>query len=157
MEWQKFNGEYLRTSLIDAVEATIIKEQQIGNQLKVFIGTDSQVKRGVVEFATAVVFLREHKGGFMFVRKEKKQHNMSIKERMLLEVQKSIETAYLLCPLLDLYEVDLEVHADINTNPHFKSNPALNEAMGYILGMGFIFKAKPDSFASTNCANKLVQ
>lgn len=157
MEWQKFNGEYLRTSLIDAVEATIIKEQNIGNNLKVYIGTDSQVKRGIVEFATVIVFLREHKGGFMFVRKEKKQHNMSIKERMLLEVQNSIETAYLLCPLLDLYEVDLEVHADINTNPQFKSNPALNEAMGYILGMGFIFKAKPESFASTNCANKLVQ
>jgi len=76
---------------------------------------------------------------------------------MLIEVQHSIEIAYQLCPLLDLYEVDLEVHADINTNPHFKSNPALNEAMGYILGMGFIFKAKPESFASTNCANKLVQ
>jgi len=82
---------------------------------------------------------------------------MSIKERMLLEVQNSIETAYHLCPLLDLYDVDLEVHADINTNPHFKSNTALKEAMGYILGMGFIFKAKPESFASTNCANKLVQ
>lgn len=157
MEWQKFNGEYLRSSLIDAVEASIIKEQNLGNKLKVYIGTDSQVKRGNVEFATVIVFLREHKGGFMFVRKEKKEHNMSIKERMLLEVQNSIETAYHLCPLLDLYDVDLEVHADINTNPQFKSNPALNEAMGYILGMGFIFKAKPESFASTNCANKMVQ
>ncbi|MCI0920199.1 ribonuclease H-like YkuK family protein [Sphingobacterium rhinopitheci] len=157
MEWQKFNGEFIRTSLIDAVEATIIKEKKIGNNLKVYIGTDSQVKRGIVEFATVIVFLREHKGGFMFVRKDKKTHNMSIKERMLLEVQNSIETAYHLCPLLDLYDVDLEVHADINTNPHFKSNTALKEAMGYILGMGFIFKAKPESFASTNCANKLVQ
>lgn len=157
MEWQKFNGEYLRSSLIDAVEATIVRENNIGNSLKIYIGTDSQVKRGIVEFATVIVFLREHKGGFMFVRKEKKTHNMSIKERMLLEVQNSIETAYLLCPLLDLYNVDLEVHADINTSPNFKSNTALKEAMSYILGMGFIFKAKPESFASTNCANKLVQ
>lgn len=157
MEWQKFNGEYLRTSLLDAVEATIIREHNLGNLLKVYIGTDSQVKRGIIEFATVVVFLREHKGGFMFVHKEKRKHNMSIKARMLLEVQNSIETAYHLCPLLDRYEVDLEVHADINTNPQFKSNPALNEAMGYILGMGFIFKAKPESFASTNCANKMVQ
>jgi len=157
MKWQKFNGEYLQGSLTDAVEATIVREQNLGNRLKVYIGTDSQVKRGIVEFATVVVFLREHKGGFMFVSKDKKQHTMSIKERMLIEVQHSIEIAYQLCPLLDLYEVDLEVHADINTNPHFKSNPALNEAMGYILGMGFIFKAKPESFASTNCANKLVQ
>ena len=157
MEWQKYNGEYLRSSINDAVEKAIIKERQIGNKLKVYIGTDSQVKRTIVEMATVIVFLREHKGGFMFIQKERISRKMSIKERMLLEVQKSIEAAYLLCPLLDRHEVDLEVHADINTNPHFESNVALKEAMGYILGMGFRFKAKPESFASTNCANRIVQ
>jgi predicted RNase H-related nuclease YkuK (DUF458 family) len=50
----------------------------------------------------------------------------------------------------------MEVHADINTNPNFKSNAALREAMGYILGMGFAFKAKPEAFASSSCANKIV-
>jgi len=157
MEWQKYNGETIKLPLWSAVEETIIKEKNAGNKLKVYIGTDSQVKRGTVEFATVVVFLREHRGGFMFIKKDKKSHNMSIKERMLLEVQNSIDTAYELCPLLDQYQIDLEVHADINTNPNFQSNTALKEAMGYILGMGFIFKAKPESFASTNCANKLVQ
>ena len=81
---------------------------------------------------------------------------MSIKERMLLEVSKSIEIAYTLCPLLDKYHVELEVHADINTSPNFKSNSALHEAMGYILSMGFVFKAKPEAFASSYCANKMV-
>ncbi len=157
MEWQKYNGESIRGSLLDNVEKTILHEQESGNQLKVFIGTDSQVKRNIVEFATAIVFIREYKGGFMFVRKEKTHLKLSIKERMLSEVQKSIEVAYLLCPLLDLYNVELEVHADINTNPSFKSNTALHEAMGYIIGMGFAFRAKPDSFASTTCANRIVQ
>jgi len=32
----------------------------------------------------------------------------------------------------------------------------LKEAMGYIMGMGFAFKAKPDAFASSSCANKIV-
>jgi len=157
MEWQKFNGEHLRSSINEAVETAIIRERQSGNNLKVYIGTDSQVKRNTIEMATVIVFLREHKGGFMFTQKERILYRMSIKERMLLEVQKSIEAAYLLCPLLDKYEVDLEVHADINTNPNFESNVALKEAMGYILGMGFVFKAKPESFASTNCANRIVQ
>ena len=157
MEWHKYNGERLRQSIVEAVEASIIREKDLGNRLKVYIGTDSQVKRGTVEFATVIVFLREHKGGFMFIHKDRKLHRMSIKERMLLEVQKSVETAYQLCPLLEFYDVDLEVHADINTNPNFESNVALKEAMGYIMGMGFIFKAKPESFASTNCANRIVQ
>lgn len=157
MDWQKYNGEYLRIPIQEAVESAIVKENQIGNRLKVYIGTDSQVKRRVIEMATVIVFLREHKGGFMFIQKDRIIRKMSIKERMLMEVQKSIETAYHLCPLLDKYHIDLEVHADINTNPHFESNVALKEAMGYILGMGFVFKAKPESFASTNCANRIVQ
>ena len=82
---------------------------------------------------------------------------MSIKERMLLEVAKSIEIAYALCNIFTMYGVDMEVHADINTNPSFKSNDALKEAMGYIQGMGFAFKAKPEAFASSSCANKVVQ
>lgn len=157
IKWQKYNGEYIRIPIYQAVEETIVRETSIGNKLKVYIGTDSQVKRGIVEFATVIVFLRENRGGFMFIHKNRKKHNMTIKERMLLEVQQSIEVAYQLCPVLEKYGVDLEVHADINTNPNFQSNAALKEAMGYIMGMGFLFRAKPESFASTNCANKLVQ
>ena len=156
MTWKKFNGEILQTPILTEVEQAIEREYNLGNKLKVCIGTDSQVKGNVTDFATVIVFLREQKGGFMFIHQERTSQKMSIKERMLAEVQKSIETAYSLCDLLDLYDVDLEVHADINTNPQFKSNAALHEAMGYILSMGFVFKAKPEAFASSACANKMV-
>ena len=76
---------------------------------------------------------------------------------MLTEVAKTIAIAYPLCDMLSRYSIDMEVHADINTNPNFKSNDALKEAMGYIMAMGFVFKAKPDAFASSSCANKIVQ
>jgi hypothetical protein len=92
----------------------------------------------------------------MFVKKAHETKKMSLKERMIIEVGKSVEVAYSLCDLLDLYDVELEVHADINTDPNFQSNVALKEAMGYILGMGFTFKAKPDAFASSCCADKVV-
>ncbi len=157
MTWRKFSGEIIKSSIIDEVEQAIERETNLGNKLKVCIGTDSQVKGAVTDFATVIVFLKEQKGGFMFIHQERTSQKMSIKERMLCEVQKSIETAYALCDLLDLYDVDLEVHADINTNPQFKSNQALHEAMGYILSMGFVFKAKPEAFASSYCANKIVQ
>lgn len=157
MSWKKFSGESLQLPILQEVEKTIEREYDLGNRLKVCIGTDSQVKGKVTDFATVIVFLREQKGGFMFINQERTSQKMSIKERMLAEVQKSIECAYAICPLLDLYDVDLEVHADINTSPSFKSNVALHEAMGYILGMGFVFKAKPEAFASSYCANKMVQ
>jgi hypothetical protein len=156
MRWRKFNGESIQLPIKSAVEDAIKKEIAEGRKLKVCIGTDSQVKGKDTEFATVIVFLRERAGGFMFIHNDKTTYKYSIKERMLVEVAKSIEVAYELCDLFTIYDVDMEVHADINTNPHFKSNEALREAMGYILGMGFAFKAKPEAFASSSCANKVV-
>jgi predicted RNase H-related nuclease YkuK (DUF458 family) len=156
MLWRKFNGDSIDLPIKNAVEQAIIRECEQGVKLKVCIGTDSQVRGKETEFATVIVFLREGRGGFMFLHNEKTTQAYSVKERMLVEVAKSIEIAYELCHLFTEYEVDMEVHADINTNPQFKSNEALREAMGYILGMGFAFKAKPEAFASSSCANKAV-
>ena len=156
MLWRKFNGDGIQIPIKSAVENAIKRETDHGYKLKVCIGTDSQVRSHETEFATVIVFLREGRGGFMFIHNEKSDIQYSIKERMLVEVAKSIEIAYELCDLFTKYDVDMEVHADINTNPQFKSNEALHEATGYILGMGFAFKAKPEAFASSSCANKMV-
>ena len=156
MEWRRLNGTPLRKPIKQAVEETILRELDNGNRIKVCIGSDSQVRGAVTEFASAIVFLREKKGGFMFVSSQRTEQKMGLRERMITEVAKSVEIAYQLCDLLDRYDVALEVHADINTDPHFQSNVALKEAMGYIKGMGFVFKAKPDAFASSSCADKVV-
>ncbi|MBU3663849.1 MAG: hypothetical protein FGM41_11735 [Bacteroidetes bacterium] len=156
MEWRRLNGEKIKRDIDQEVEALILKEKETGHKLKVCIGTDSQVTGLVTEYATVIVFVRPKHGGFMLISSEKTKQVYSLKERMIEEVSRSIQIAYQLCPLLDKHEVDLEVHADINTNPQFKSNSALSDAMGYILGMGFVFKAKPDAFASSYCANKIV-
>ncbi len=165
-QWRKLDGRMVKGSIEDEVRSAVVREKQTGHQLKVCIGTDSQVKacpngkagRGKeTEFATVIVFIRKGRGGFMYIHNETTRQKMSIKERMLREVAMSIDTAYALCSIFTLYNVDMEVHADINTNPNFKSNDALKEAMGYIMGMGFAFKAKPEAFASSSCANKVVQ
>jgi predicted RNase H-related nuclease YkuK (DUF458 family) len=155
--WRKLNGETIRIPIEEEVSRALMQEKASGHEMKVCIGTDSQVKRRVTEFATVIVFIRKGKGGFMYIHNETTRQKMSIKQRMLMEVAKSIDVAYALCNIFSRYGVDMEVHADINTNPSFKSNDALKEAMGYILGMGFAFRAKPEAFASSNCANKMVQ
>ncbi|MFT4663408.1 MAG: putative RNase H-related nuclease YkuK (DUF458 family) [Polaribacter sp.] len=156
MKWRRLNGDKIDLPIKKAVEKTLIREKELGYKIKVCIGTDSQVRGGKVEFASVIVFLREKKGGFMFIHNSSSTREMTLRERMILEVGKSVEVAYGLCDLLDKYDTELEVHADINTDPHFQSNVALKEAMGYILGMGFVFKAKPDAFASSSCADKVV-
>jgi predicted RNase H-related nuclease YkuK (DUF458 family) len=156
MAWRRLNGQPLNDELVQSVEKAIHRERESGHNLKLCIGTDSQKKGKVTEYATVIVFLREKKGGFMFIKNAKEYISRSVKERMIVEVAKSVEVAYQLCEMLDKHDIELEVHADINTDPQFKSNSALKEAMGYILSMGFVFKAKPHAFASSSCADKVV-
>ena len=155
-KWRNFSGKVFDTPITNIIENAIIKEQEAGHCLKICVGSDSQAYKSHVEYATVIVVLREGKGGFMFMRNYKGTKKISIKERMLREVTMSVEVAYSICDILDKYNVELEVHADINTDPKFESNVALKDAMGYILGMGFVFKAKPYAFASSSCADKVV-
>ena len=155
-KWRNFSGKVFDGSIVEELEKAISREQKAGYRLKICVGSDSQAYKSHVEYATAIVVLREGKGGFMFIRNLKGTKQISIKERMLKEVTMSVEVAYAICNVLDKYNVALEVHADINTDPKFQSNVALKDAMGYILGMGFVFRAKPYAFASSSCADKVV-
>jgi predicted RNase H-related nuclease YkuK (DUF458 family) len=154
--WRKFNGTKITNPIYDEVERILVAEAAAGNKIKVCIGTDSQRYVDEFEFATVILFLRKGKGGFMLVHNDRLKALPKIKERMLMEVTRSIEIAYHLCELFEKHNTELEVHADINTNPRFASNTSLSEAMGYILSMGFSFKAKPEALAASCCANKAV-
>lgn len=156
MSWVTYKGAQLKMPIKSQVENTILEEIANGNRLKICIGTDSSVSHGHIEYATVILFLRERKGGFMYIQRDKERCSISIKERMIREVVKSVEVAYELSSLFDKYEVELEVHADINSDPSFKSNVAFKEAMGYIMGMGYTFRAKPDAYASSCCADRVV-
>ena len=78
-------------------------------------------------------------GGAYFDATQKKGKE-GVKERMMKEVAKTIEIACEISPLLDLYDIKLEIHADINPDVRFDSNKALSEAVGYMLGWGMILK-----------------
>ncbi len=154
--WRRLAGQRIETPIEEEIRAAIAREHAAGFKLKACIGTDSQVKGRHIEIATVIVLLRQGCGGFMYIHKEILEQEMRIKERMLYEVSQSVSVAYGLCGLFAAFDIAMEVHVDINTDPLFKSNTALKDAMGYITGMGFTFKAKPHAFASTSCANKIV-
>ena len=156
-KWRTLKGSGIGIGIKDAVKCALRSEKRKGFDVKVCIGTDSQVKGSVTEFATVIVFVRKGNGAFMFVNKELRTEGYSVKQRMMQEVAKSIEVAYELSDTLNAMNVTMEVHVDINRHKAFKSNEALNDAAGYITGMGFEYKAKPHAFASSCCANKVVQ
>src|SRR5687768_17889183 len=88
MAWRRFNGERIEEDILVAVRHTVEKEIANGYRLKVCIGTDSMVRGTVVEYATVIVFLREKKGGFMFIYNERsersEEHTSELQSRLHL-------------------------------------------------------------------------
>jgi predicted RNase H-related nuclease YkuK (DUF458 family) len=181
MNWKRANGGSVNEPIIEYLEKLFDEEIATNKRLKVAVGTDSQKSGNGYKFATVILIMTEESLGFdkdgteiikgrggiviyttfweeMKAGTKAKRHREIevLNQRMILEVSKSIEVAYEISPLLDLYGIKLEIHADINPDPSKGlSNCALNEAVGYILGMGYDFKVKPDAHAASNAADAL--
>ena len=166
-EWFRMNQGPIKLPLFDYLENLFEVEFNNGRTVKVAVGTDSQRKNKGYKFATVIVVTTfEDLGGGVTVGRGAmviganyhsnmyKKNKSGDKERKLFEVSKSIEVAYEISPLLDLYDIPLEVHADINPDVKWESSKALSESIGYILGMGYDFKVKPNAWAATKSADK---
>jgi predicted RNase H-related nuclease YkuK (DUF458 family) len=78
-----------------------------------------------------------------------KQANKAlVNERMVYEVGKS-EGCIRYSTVTGFIRHPLEIHADIK-RPKWESNKALQQTIGYILGMGYQFKIKPDAYAASS-------
>lgn len=155
MAWKTYSGQVLQKPLVEAVEDVIIRLKAEGRQIKLCIGTDSQVKGLNIDLVTVIVFRILGNGGFMYVDKNRLKQKMGMKERMLTEVGMSIAVADELRNVALKHNIDIEIHADINSDPKYPSQKAWQDAMGYSKGMGFTFISKPDAYASSVCADRL--
>lgn len=181
LNWKRVNVGPVKEPILEYLERLFDEELGKGNKLRVAVGTDSQKSGTGYKFATVILIITEKSLGFekdgveifkgngaMIIgatfweqmkasTKAKKHREIEVlNQRMLLEVSKSIEVAYEIAPLLDLYGIKMEIHADINPDPEVGlSSGALTEAVGYILGMGYDFKVKPDAYAASKAADAL--
>ena len=167
MKWKR-NEKIIEEPIVDYLEKLFDAELEKGYSILVSIGTDSQkAEKGSYKFATVILIRTSQdlgggiivgRGGMIiastYYHAFKQTNKELVNERMVFEVGKSVEVAYEIAPLLDLYDIPLEIHADINPDPNHESNKALQQAVGYILGMGYEFKVKPDAWAASSAADK---
>jgi len=161
MKWQRA-GKNINLPIGEYIDKIITEEKLLNRELLISIGTDSQRNGKTYKFATVILIsVRENLGGGVSVGRGGKiisatynlnmfgKNKEGVNERMLTEVSKSIEVAYEISPILEKHNVKMEIHADINPDPKWESNKALSHAVGYILGMGYEFKIKPESWAAS--------
>jgi len=130
-------------------------EYYIENGGRVFVGTDSQLKPSSCLYVTSICLHGERGSppGIYFFKKyrETKKTNKVLRNRILQEVQYSIDIAmYMvsLCP-----EVGIEIHIDVGNTHRSATRIFADYIRGWIKGVGFECKLKPDAWASSSVAD----
>ena len=122
---------------------------------KVIVGTDSESRNNKVDFVTAIVVHRLGKGGIYFWQKNQREKIFSIPERIAKETQFSIELAWKIRDTFQhngLSGYEPEVHLDIGENG--ATRDMIKWVTGMVLGSGFEYKIKPESFAANTVADR---
>lgn len=149
-QWMTMSGRRV-DNLVDEVVRSIVNGQRV-----VHVGCDSQQHDLTTEFVTVVVLLRPGKGGRVLYLCERVPRINSLRERLLTEVQKSVDVGFQLNTVLS-EDVEMYIHVDANPNMKFKSSKFLPELVGYVMGQGFTCLTKPDSWAAMHCADHIVK
>lgn len=124
------------------------------SEYEIYIGTDSKVKKKDkrVIYATCIILYKKGRGGKILIAKERKQLPNSLRERLAIEVWKSIETSIALSKYLP--GVQIVVHVDVNQSQKYKSGDFCQELVSMVVGQGFKCVVKPDAWAAQSVADK---
>lgn len=85
--------------------------------------------------------------------KSKERYAESLRQRLMNETWKSLETSFELQTLLPK-NVEIIIHADVNKKKKWKSGQYMEELVGMVVGQGFKVAVKPDAWAAQHVADK---
>lgn len=145
----------------DAIEAI----RASSKESSVYIGCDSirfkKKRKGkfFIRYSTVIVLHHDScRGGRIFHNSFSVQDygkKDALKMRLLEEVRLATEAAIAVVDHLDGRR--MEVHLDVNPDEAHASNVAVKEALGWVRGLGFDGKIKPDAWAATHAADHAVR
>lgn len=133
-----------------------IREDQEKNY-KLIVGTDSQIRESIC-YVTAIVILREGKGGRFYYSKDREKNKVGFKQRIFLETTRSLGVASHLAEhlaTLGWNDLNIEVHLDVGERGRTKE--IIREVVGMVTGSGFGARIKPDSYGASKVADKFTK
>jgi predicted RNase H-related nuclease YkuK (DUF458 family) len=141
--WRTLTG----TAVADVV--AFVRENACDGQA-VHVGTDSLPLARTTRFVTVVAILTPGRGGRALWRRE----TVSLRERLLREVWLSVELGLSLSPVVP---GALSVHIDANPVARHRSSAYVQELVGLVVSQGFRAVIKPESWAASRTADRMVR
>jgi uncharacterized protein len=124
---------------------------------RILVGTDSEYfLNSKADFVSVIVVHRIGEGARYFWRREIISKKFSLGERLWQEAILSINISQELLKVLTNLNLNLEfeIHLDLGING--KSSSSLKEIINLVRGYGFEIKIKPQSYAASKIADRLI-
>jgi predicted RNase H-related nuclease YkuK (DUF458 family) len=142
-------GDHSPVDLVPHIKAAIQSEDDV----KLYIGSDSQTVGDTTIYATVIVIHYGNRGAGVLYHKEKLPKVRDTWTRLWAEVERSIEIAEYLrshgLPKADYIDLDF------NPDPKYRSNMVLRAAVGYVESLGYTPRTKPMAPAASTCADAI--
>jgi len=148
--WRTITGDR-----IDDLTA-FVRAASAGEKRALHIGTDSLQRGRMTQFVTVLAILNPGKGGRAAYRREVRPRIDSLRERLMREVWLSVDLGLELAPLLPK-DAELQIHIDANPVPKHRSSRYIHELVGMAVSQGFRAVIKPDAWAASRTADRLVR
>ncbi|MEN3008692.1 ribonuclease H-like YkuK family protein [Pseudothermotoga sp.] len=121
-----------------------------GDRFKLFIGTDSDDRDGVVTFATVFIVYKLGVGAIYFYTIKRERRYYDVYSRIFEETHLSLQMADFVKRTLNLDSAEIHIDAGYE-GPSKQIIPSI---VGYIKGMGYNYRLKPWAFAATKIAHR---
>ena len=145
--------DYEEINLVDYLKSYI---NQVGKEnIKLYIGCDSQNKSDWTNYATTIVIHIGATGCHVLYQKERVRPRIEdFWTRLWKEVERSVEVAlYLQENGIEVDNIDL----DLNADPNMRSNKLVAAARGYVESLGIKANIKPDLLPAICAADHIVK
>jgi predicted RNase H-related nuclease YkuK (DUF458 family) len=146
-EWESYDGK--NKILID----DFLKKHQQSN-VSFYIGTDSQTYGHKCVMTTVLIAYKLGRGGNIIVHSQKLPSFDNLRQRLLGEAMRSLETAWYIDPKID--KNPIIIHLDVNPDLNYRSGQYKDELVGLIMAQNFLVSTKPNSWAATKVADAKV-
>ncbi len=154
-EFKTAKGEKLtEKELIQEIENFILSDSKY--PYKILVGTDSETFNHHIDFVTVIVVHRVGYGARYFWRREIHQKTFGLYERLWQEALLSLKVSQKLLKILTARKLDFrfELHLDLGTVG--KSSSSVKEIINLVRGYGLEVKIKPESYAASKIADRLI-
>lgn len=154
-DFKTAQGQRLSASqLISEIKNFMLADDRFSYRL--LIGTDSENQEATIDFVTAIVVHRVGAGARYFWRRRVVPKRYDFHQRLWEEALMSLEISKALLKFLTEAELNFafELHLDLGNNG--RSQSVIKELINLVRGHGFEVKVKPEAYAASTIADKLI-